>query len=57
MGSGLTESLGWMLQFVALVLVGAALLVGLIYDALRTEVLMLAIGGVLFLLGRSLQRR
>ncbi len=49
------RSLGWCLQFLALVLVGAALLVGLFYEALRTEVLMLAAGGALFLIGRRLQ--
>ena len=49
------RNLGWWLQFLALVLVGAALLVGLVYEALRTEVLMLAIGGGLFLIGRRLQ--
>lgn len=48
------RSLGWLLQLVALGLVGAALLVGLVYDALRTEVAMLAIGGGLFLIGRRL---
>lgn len=49
------ESLGWTLQLVALVVVGSALLVGLAYDALRTEVALLAVGGGLFLLGRTLQ--
>ncbi|MEZ5332966.1 MAG: hypothetical protein R2991_13160 [Thermoanaerobaculia bacterium] len=49
------ESLGWTLQLLALVLVGSALLVGLAYDALRTEVALLAVGGGLFLLGRKLQ--
>ena len=48
------KSLGWTLQFLALVLVGTALLIGLVYDALRTEVAMLAVGGGLFLLGRQL---
>jgi hypothetical protein len=51
------QSLGWTLQFLALVVVGSALLVGLAYDALRTEVGMLAVGGGLFLLGRWLQGR
>jgi len=50
------ESLGWTLQFLGLVIVGTALLVGLIYDALRTEVAMLAVGGGLFLIGRQLHR-
>jgi hypothetical protein len=47
---------GWMLQLFGLVVVGAALLVGLIQDALRAEVAMLAIGSGLFLLGRRLDR-
>lgn len=47
-------SLGWMLQFLGMVVVGAALLVGLIQDALRAEVAMLAIGSGLFLVGRRL---
>lgn len=47
--------LGWFMQAAALVLVGSALLVGLLYDALRAELVMLAIGGGLFLLGRRLQ--
>lgn len=50
------ESLGWVLQLLGLVIVGAALLVGLAYEALRTEIAMLAIGGVLFLVGRRLYR-
>ena len=33
-----------------------ALLVGLVYDALRTEVALLGIGGVMFLTGRWLQQ-
>ena len=45
-------SLGRGLQFVALVLVAAALPVGLVYDAVRTEVAMLGVGGGLFLIGR-----
>jgi hypothetical protein len=43
------------MQVAALVLVGSALLVGLLYDALRMELVMLALGGGLFLLGRRLQ--
>ena len=48
------QSLGWTLQFLALVVVSSALLVGLVYDALRTEVAMLGVGGVMFLTGRWL---
>ena len=54
MNDSFSKSLGWTLQVVALVLVGSALLVGLVYDELRTELVMLAVGGGLFLLGRSL---
>ena len=54
MKESFSKSLGWTLQFLALVLVGTALLVGLVYDALRTELAMLAVGGGLFLLGRQL---
>ena len=51
------RSLGWTLQLLALVVVGTALLVGLVYDALRAEVAMLAIGGGMFLVGRWLEAR
>jgi hypothetical protein len=50
-------SLGWTLQILALVVVALALVVGLAYDLLRTEVAMLAVGGAMFLLGRWLQGR
>ena len=48
------RTLGWVLQLLALVLVGTALLVGLVYGQIRTEVMMLAVGGALFLVGRKL---
>lgn len=51
------RGLGWLLQLAALVIVGTALLVGLVYGKVRTEVLMLAVGGGVFLLGRTLSRR
>ena len=51
------QSLGWGLQVVALAVVAAALLVGLVYGALRAEVGLLAAGGGLFVLGRWLQGR
>ncbi len=50
------ESLGWFLQLLGLVIVGTALLVGLFYEALRTEIAMLAIGGFMFLAGRRLYK-
>jgi hypothetical protein len=49
------DTLGWTLQLLALVAVGSALLVGMAYDALRTEVALLAAGSALFLLGRRLR--
>jgi hypothetical protein len=51
------QSLGWTLQFMGLVIVGSALPIGLFYDALRTEIALLAIGGCLFLVGRKLYGR
>lgn len=51
------RSLGWTLQFLALVIVGSALLVGLVYDAIRTEVAMLGVGGAMFLVGRWMEGR
>ena len=53
----LLRMLGWTLQFAALVMVGTALLIGLLQDALRAEIVLLAAGGGLFLLGRWLARR
>ena len=50
------QSLGWILQLLGLVIVGSALLIGLIYEAVRTEVALLAVGGVLFLAGRRLYK-
>ena len=47
---------GWFLQLLALVIVGTALLVGLFYGRVRTEVMMLAVGGAVFLIGRTLSR-
>ena len=49
-------SLAWTLKLFGLVIVGTGLLVGLMHDALRTEVAMLAIGGGLFLIGHRLDR-
>ncbi len=56
-GGALAQNLGWTLQFLGLAVVGAALLVGLAYDALRAEVALLGVGGAIFLLGRWLRER
>ncbi len=55
MKESFSKSLGWTFQLLALVIVGTALMVGLVYDELRSEVVMLGVGGGLFLLGRHLQ--
>ena len=51
------RNLAWTLQVLSLVIVGTALLVGLVYDQVRTEVAMLAVGGGLFLFARWLDGR
>lgn len=48
------QTVSWLLQFVALVVVGTGLLVGLFYGALRTEIALMALGGLMFLVGRKL---
>lgn len=49
------DTFAWLLQLVALVVVGSALLVGLVYDQIRLEVALLGVGGAIFLLGRWLR--
>lgn len=51
------DRLAWFLQLLALVVVGSALLVGLVYDQIRLEVALLGVGGGIFLLGRWLRAR
>ena len=51
------QLLGWILQFLALVIVGSALLIGLANESMQTELSMLLIGVLVFLLGRWLQQR
>lgn len=53
----MVTSLAWVLQFLALVLVGSGLLIGLVYNQIRAELAICALGGALFLLGRWLQSR
>lgn len=53
----MVTSLAWVLQFLALVLVGGGLLIGLVYNQVRVELAICAVGGALFLLGRWLQGR
>lgn len=47
--------LGWVLQLLALVVVGSALLIGLAYQSMSAELTMLAVGGGLFVIGRRLR--
>ena len=51
------SSVGWVLQLLGLALVGSALLIGLVYNQVRLEVAICAVGGGMFLLGRWLQGR
>jgi hypothetical protein len=51
------SGIGWILQVLALVIVGSAFVLGMIYDQIRLELAVAAGGGVLFLLGRWLQGR
>lgn len=50
------RTVGWLLQVLGLVLVGAALGVGLIYEQVRLELALLAVGGTVFVTGRILGR-
>lgn len=50
-------SFGWMLQLLALVVVGSGLLIGMAYDQIRAELAVCAVGGAMFLLGRWLRAR
>ena len=55
MSTSVTD-LGWVLQVLALVVVGTALLIGLVYGSMGAELTMLGVGGALFLVGRWLQK-
>lgn len=48
-------NLGWGLQFLALVVVGIALLFGLAYESMAAELSLMGLGILLFLLGKKLQ--
>jgi hypothetical protein len=51
------ENLAWTLQVMALAIVGSSLVVGIVYDQIRVELGMLAVGAALFLFARWLQAR
>ena len=51
------QLLRWTLQFIALVIVGSALLIGFAYESMVSELSMLIIGAFVFVLGRWLQQR
>lgn len=49
------KNLGWSLQFLALVIVGSALLLGLAYESMAAELALLGVGILVFLLGKRMQ--
>jgi hypothetical protein len=51
------SGIGWVLQVLALVIVGSSFVLGMLYDQIRLELAVAAGGGLLFLLGRWLQGR
>lgn len=51
------SGLGWFLQVIALVVVGCALVFGMIHNQVRIELAVAGAGGALFLLGRWLHGR
>lgn len=51
------RTFGWLLQLLALVVVGTALLIGLFHNALRAEIGLLVAGSLMFLGGRRLNRQ
>lgn len=50
------QSLGWVFQILGLVIVGAGFLIGFRYNVLRAELVMLAVGGLLFWFGQRLYK-
>ena len=52
----MSATIGRLLQLVGLIILPIGLSYGLLYDAVRTEVKLLALGGFLFLLGHILTR-
>jgi len=49
------KNLGWGLQFLALVVVGCALFLGLAYESMAAELSLLGLGILLFMLGKRIQ--
>ncbi len=49
------KNLGWSLQFLALVVIGCALFLGLAYESMAAELSLLGLGILLFMLGKRLQ--
>lgn len=49
------RNLGWSLQFLALVVVGFALFLGLAYESMAAELSLLGLGILLFMLGKRIQ--
>ncbi len=49
------KNLGWGLQFLALVVVGSALFLGLAYESMAAELILRGLGILLFMLGKRVQ--
>ncbi len=47
--------MGWILQFLALIVVGCALFFGLAYESMAAELSLLGLGILLFILGKRIQ--
>ena len=55
MGIDSVKNLGWGLQFLALVVVGCALFLGLAHESMAAELSLLGLGILLFMLGKRIQ--
>ena len=49
------KNLGWGLQFLALIVVGCALLLGLAHESMAAELSLLGLGILFFMLGKRIQ--
>lgn len=49
------KNLGWSLQFLALVIVGSALILGLSFESMAAELILLGVGILVFMLGKRMQ--
>jgi len=54
-GIDTVKNLGWSFQFLALVVVGCALFLGLAHESMAAELSLLGLGILLFMLGKRIQ--